>query len=165
MSDDAKDFDPRFDPAFQRGYDGPTTVAPARSPLVPQQRESLISKPPVARTEIPAAPVAQQVSPTTPVSSQQGHILVEPSDEVIDEPETRRFNPFLVALLAVAVLLVGGGLYLTSRLGEFYANTQSSASYDYITLQVMTIAAPMLIVLGIATGVGVLFIYAVRWGR
>ena len=72
---------------------------------------------------------------------------------------------FVLGLLGAAVLLVAGGLYLVSRLSDMFANPQGSAQYDYITLQALTIAAPMLIVLGVATGIGVLFIYAVRWKR
>lgn len=154
MSDDAGKFDPRFDPAFQRGYDGPTRAVP-REKLQPT-----ITAPPAARAFDPAsAPM-----PAAEASGQQ-RIIVEPTELFDDEPSARRFNPFLIALLAAAVLLIGGGLYLTSRLGELFASPTESSQYDYITLQVMTIAAPMLIVLGIATGIGVLFIYAVRWGR
>lgn len=162
MSDDASKFDPRFDPAFQRGYDGQPQVRPAAVPSAgqPVQRTPLIEVPPAIRSETRREPAPE----ATPVAAAPSRLLVEPTVDYAEEPE-RRVNPFLIGLLAAAVLLIGGGLYLTSRLGEMFANTQGSASYDYITLQVMTFAAPMLIVLGVATGIGVLFIYAVRWGR
>lgn len=162
MSDDAGKFDPRFDPAFQRGFDGPTRAV-AREKLQPTSAVApsvAITSPPPARAAEPDA-----VDRVAEGASGQQRIVVEPTDYLDDEPTGRRLNPFLIALVAAAVVLIGGGLYLTSRLGELFANPGESSQYDYITLQVMTIAAPMLIVLGIATGVGVLFIYAVRWGR
>lgn len=153
MSDEASKFDPRFDPAFQRGYDGPTSAVP-REKLQP------------TATITPPSPVREPTAPqqSTRVESAP-RFLVEPTPVEEEDLAPRRANPFLIALLVIAVALVGGGLYLTSRLGELFASPGPTDQYDYITLQVMTIAAPMLIVLGIATGIGVLFIYAVRWGR
>ena len=45
-----------------------------------------------------------------------------------------------------------------------FADTQSS-NFDFVTLQVLTAAAPLVICLGLATGIGVLFVFAVRWNR
>ncbi len=141
MSDDAR-FDPRFDPAFQPGYTGPiSTAKPAQ--------KTLVGDPP---QPLPAQPVA--------VVAQQPAI-----DDEFDEPAPRRANPFLIVLAAVAVVLVGGGLYLVSRLRDLFADTQSGSDFDYVTLQVLMFASPMIIVLGLATGIGVLFLFATRWGR
>jgi len=151
MSDDASKFDPRFDPAFQRGFDGPVQATP----------RSVIREP--ATTD--AAPIAAREAPAE--ASRPQRTLLEPTPDLDgdDVGEARRPNPFVLGLLGAAVLLVAGGLYLVSRLSDMFANPQGSAQYDYITLQALTIAAPMLIVLGVATGIGVLFIYAVRWKR
>lgn len=154
MSDEASKFDPRFDPAFQRGFDGKTQATP-REKLQPTSVFAPVAAPPAA----PAAVLPAEARPTAQ------RIVVEPTEVLDDDDEPRRVNPFLIALLAAAVLLIGGGIYLVSRLGEMFANPSASSQYDYITLQALTIAAPMLIVLGVATGIGVLFIYAVRWGR
>lgn len=138
MSDDAR-FDPRFDPAFQPGYEGPLTPArPART------------RPAAAAPE--ALPVIVETPPV-------------PDTVEVDEPQAHRPNPFLIALGAVAVLLLGGGLYLVSRLRDLFADTQSTSDFDYVTLQVLMYAAPLLLVLGLATGIGVLFVFATRWGR
>ncbi len=61
--------------------------------------------------------------------------------------------------------LLGGGLYLVSRLRDLFADTQSSSDFDYVTLQVLMYTAPLLLVLGLATGIGVLFVFATRWER
>ena len=138
MSDDAR-FDPRFDPAFQPGYDGP-----------------LSSSKPVAKAR-PAASVPEAL-PVVPLP-----VSDEPAVE--DDPAPRRPNPFLIALGAVAILLLGGGLYVVSRLRDLFADTQSTSDFDYVTLQVLMYAAPLVLVLGLATGIGVLFLLAARWGR
>lgn len=148
MSDEASKFDPRFDPAFQRGFDGPTSAV-AR----PVVREVVADAP----TEVPRE--------TAAAASGHERIIVEPAELLAGEPTSRRPNPFLLGLLGSAVLLIGGGFWLISRLSDLFSTSQGSADYDYITLQAMTIAAPMLIVLGIATGLGVAFVYAVRYKR
>ena len=138
MSDDAR-FDPRFDPAFQPGYEGPLSSAKpaAKSRPAASVPEALV----VVPTPVPDEPVAE------------------------DEPVSRRTNPFLIALGAVAILLLGGGLYVVSRLRDLFADTQSTSDFDYVTLQVLMYAAPLVLVLGLATGIGVLFLLAARWGR
>ena len=147
MSDD-RDFDPRFDPAFQRGYEGVADAPPKASRATP----------PAARA---AEPASTGERPTT----------VEPrrADSTRhndgDDAPARRTNPFMIVLLAVSVLLIGGGLYLVVRMRDLFANTQSSTDFDFVTLQVLIGAAPIAIGLGVATGIGVLFIYAIKWDR
>ena len=133
------DFDPRFDPAFQRGYDGP---------ILPTTKAT--------DATATAAPPLVSIDPTVAAPLEQADVDVAPD---------RRGNPFLVALAAIAVALTAGGLTLVFQLRTIFAENQSSASFDYITLQTLMIGAPILAGLGIATGVGVLFVYAVRWGR
>ncbi|MBN9239692.1 MAG: hypothetical protein BGO97_08335 [Micrococcales bacterium 70-64] len=144
MSDDAR-FDPRFDPAFQPGYEGPLTpTRPARSKAAAAPQ---------------ALPVVERAATETVVVDETA------VHEDADERPPRRLNPFLVALGASAVILLGVGLYLVSRLRDLFADTQSTSSFDYVTLQVLMFAAPLLLVLGLATGIGVLFLFAVRWDR
>lgn len=140
MSDDAR-FDPRFDPAFQPGYTGPL-AASKPAPKI------LVGDPPAP------LPVQQPVQPA---------VVDEADDD--DLPLPRRANPFLIVLGVIALLLVGGGLYLVSRLRDLFADTQSGSDFDYVTLQVLMYASPLIIVLGLATAIGVLFVIAVRWGR
>lgn len=124
------DFDPRFDPAFQRGYDGPTVASPKS-------------------TDAPAGD-------PTPV------IRIE-ADPVDEELSPRRANPFLIGLAALAVALTAGGLALVFQLRALFADTQANSDFDYITLQTLMIGAPIVVGLGLATGIGVLFVFATRW--
>jgi hypothetical protein len=147
MSDDRSGFDPRFDPAFQRGYDGPTMVPPtveARTPapargIVEPEREQ-------HREPEPAIPAAAPIE-----------------DEALEEEQGRRLNPFLVALGVVSIVLIIGGIYLISRVDALF--TEVSSDVSYATIQALVNGPPIAIALGIATGIGVLFIYAVRWKR
>ncbi|MCU1440985.1 MAG: hypothetical protein JWP85_1982 [Rhodoglobus sp.] len=149
MSADDDRFDPRFDPAFQRGYDGPVpTSAPATN-----------AKP---RVETPVQHrVSEQEQPARRVEHDD---RVDEFDDADDVP-ARRANPFLIALGVVALALVGGGLYLISRMRDLFASTQNQADFDFVTMQVLMGLAPIIVCLGLATAIGVLFIYAVRWGR
>ena len=150
MSDD-RNFDPRFDPAFQRGYDGVVDARPR-----PTRTESA--------APAPAVPVADEVQPTA--ASVAGAASAPLVEEIPgDDPLPPRVNPFLIALALIAVVLVGAGFYLVARIPALYADSQNSTDFDFVTLQVLIGAAPLAIALGIATAVGILFMLALRWGR
>ena len=156
MSDDAR-FDPRFDPAFQPGYTGPiATSKPVQKPVIGDPPQPLAAP-------SPAPSAAQGTAPASGATAFFASSRL--AEDEYDEPAPRRANPFLIVLGAVALVLVGGGLYLVSRLRDLFDDTQSGSNFDYVTLQVLMYAAPMVIALGLATGIGVLFIFATRWGR
>ncbi|QNE47994.1 hypothetical protein F1C58_14530 [Glaciihabitans sp. INWT7] len=138
-------FDPRFNPAFQPGYDpavheGPT-VAAGRAP-VPEL------------VEHPLPPVA-------PVS---GEIPAQlPDDDLM--PPTRRFDPYLAALWTLSVAFVAAGLltvrYIADRMDRLNT-TGGGSAFDYNLVLVYTIAAPLLVILGLATATATLFVLAAR---
>lgn len=144
MSDDAR-FDPRFDPAFQPGFDGPLAVTP---PTAPDVQVAPPQSAPLRPVPVPAAPAS------TPA--------VDARD---DAEHPRGLNPFVIALAAAAAVFLGVGIALLSRLREIFSGADSLVGADYPTAMVLIYAAPLLIVLGLATGVGVLFLLAVRWDR
>ena len=61
--------------------------------------------------------------------------------------------------------MVVGGVGLFQWVGQLTAQAEStgSASYDYFLVQSLIFGAPLLIVLGVATATGILFVHAVRW--
>jgi hypothetical protein len=83
-------------------------------------------------------------------------------------PLSHRFDAYLIALWAVSVAFVAGGLavvgYISERLDKLTL-TDGGNGFDYYLLQVYTIAAPLLVLLGLATAVGTLFLLAARLGR
>lgn len=110
MTSDLPGVDPRFDPAFQRGF---AQAAPGPAP----------------------AP-------------------------------TLRGNPWVVVLWALAVLLTGGGLWAfwqsqTSRDSQGVDSVPS----DYVLPVLLEGVAPWLLLVGLATLVATVFLYAVRWRK
>jgi hypothetical protein len=159
------EFDPRFDPAFQPGFDParhrPGPAEPPRSPRVQTQQQTddfqpaaRVAPPPVVAVD-PLAP-AEQPTPAEPISA----------DDV--SAALRRVDPYLVALWVISALLIGGGTYSLRLIGDRIRALTSSGDFGgpgYYLLQAFTIGAPMLIVLGIATAIGTVFLLAARSRR
>ncbi|TXN30332.1 hypothetical protein [Lacisediminihabitans profunda] len=148
-SRDEPGFDPRFDPAFQPGYD-PTLHGREQRPPV----ESNVDR------SVRTAPLVEPGQP----------IAVEEESAAAAEPETtsRRPNVFVVALWALSAVFIGTGLYLLRFISDRLDSLNTSGgggSSDYYLLQAYTMAAPMLIVLGLATATGTLFLFAARSQR
>lgn len=165
-------FDPRFDPAFQPGYDprvhghasegppGPRGDA-AREPV----RESVdrIGPPPV-RAEADAARAdgadAHETTDPAPAAETTTSPLAAETPSSI-----RRFDPYLMTLWIVSAAFVAAGLlvvrYIADRLDTLNA-TGGGGTFNYYLLQVYTIGAPLLILLGVSTATGTLFVLAAR---
>ena len=138
----AADFDPRFDPAFQRGYDGrmPGPVVEPVRPVV--ERVGSVVEP----VETPPPPVE----------------LVETSAEPL-RYETRG-NPWLRALWVVAAVFTVAGLlaaYMSQAMMQG-ANTSSAIDYYVLPLTVSQLA-PWFTVTGLFAGVAALVLNAIRW--
>lgn len=143
MSNDS--FDPRFDPAFQPGFEGKPAKSRAARP---------------ARTVSPAQAAlesAREHAEKAPIDSAH-------ADEA-DELESRRPNPFLIALSAMSLALIAGGLGTLQWIRAQFLEQDIRLNLDYFSLDALKIAAPLAVALGIAIGAGVLFVYAVRWKR
>jgi len=141
MSKDS--FDPRFDPAFQPGFDGAVVSAPTRK----------------AKDAAPAQAALEQRS-----EAAERVVTSSPDDEVVTE-HRRRPNPFLLALLAVSFALIAGGLGAAQSVSALFDTENISLELDYVSLEMVKIAAPLSVALGVATAIGVLFIYAVDWKK
>jgi hypothetical protein len=136
MSNDS--FDPRFDPAFQPGFEPVVTPKKSRS-----------SNP--AKAALEAA---------------RDEVLVEPNDADDSEaPARAKANPFLVALSAISVALIAGGLGTSQWIRSLFLEDDIRLDLDFFSLDTLKIAAPLAVALGIAIGAGVLFVYAVRWNK
>jgi hypothetical protein len=198
MSDDTPPpIDPRFSPAFQRGFDpasaaeqnpasqgaasstadgrgvlSPPSVlggTPAhRAPAAPPQ--ALAVQPPAfapgAGINGPAAPAAASANPAFPsaVETVDPAAVTVISDE-FEGVEAARRNPFLVVLAIVAVVLVALGIWLFMRSGAAFNSTEIKSQGDYMTLTATIETAPFIALLGVATAIGVLFVFASRWRK
>jgi hypothetical protein len=139
MSNDS--FDPRFDPAFQPGFEGVAAPAAvkAKAPKSSNPAKAALES---ARTDAVDAPLADNEAETAPRA---------------------KANPFLVALTAISVALIAGGLGTSQWILSLFQDDDIRLDLDYFSLDTLKIAAPLAVALGIAIGAGVLFVYAVRW--
>ena len=138
MSDD-RSFDPRYDPAFQRGWDGPAAPVTSEAP--------------------------RRAEPERIVVAPQRVSVEEGVDGVDGDEGRRRPNPFLIVLGVVSIALVVAGVWMASRVSDGFSQQGPSTQVDYALLQVLMIASPVTTLLGVATAVGILFLLAARWGR
>ena len=142
-----KNFDPRFDPAFQPGYDPKKAPRAARGADSAEQAEQ--SDEPV--TEVYLAPPMEPGA--APVARAQTLSL-------------RNSNPLLIALWVISVVFIATGIYALRLIGDRVTQLGANGGFggaDYYLLQAYTIGAPLLIVLGLATATGTIFLLAARW--
>jgi len=97
--------DPRFDPRFQRGYDGPEPAVPevpsTREPAPPSTREpGRRSTPEPEPPSTPGSAVPSTSATPAPI---------EPDDAFWEPP---RRNPFAIALLIGSLAMIAVGLWL-----------------------------------------------------
>ena len=167
MADDG--YDPRFDPAFQRGFEGETAFPPRRVPA---------NQTPSRQAAIPAperivAPIPDELRPRTYAeqpsrrTDDEFRPLVHRAEadqaERVDlPPAPLRSNPFLIAVLVIAVALIGAGVLIGSRIDIWYDDVSADGP-GFGLLNMLQFGAPLAIILGIASVIAVLVILALRW--
>ncbi len=166
MSDEKNtEVDPRFDPAFQRGFD----------PSIPI--EEYVPAPVPRKSAPPVAPPAPVVLAPTPVVAQPSPAAVAPaapdaedapaqdtdSPEEADASPSR--NPFLLFLGIIAIALVAAGIWLFVQSGDAFNSKEVRSQGDYMSLDSTIHAAPFIALLGGATAIAILFVFAARWRR
>lgn len=169
--------DPRYDPAFQRGFDGQVAtgsraeVAARRSaPYVASalQRPAADHAPSPSPAAVKADPAAQiGLPPADPTASGEQSpaevVVVHATDQPARPPWT---NPFAIAVFVLGVIVLAIGVWLlqeTSRIAQSPEGFSTQA--DYWFMQSGMIAAPIALGLGIAILSGVLFLCAAYWSR
>lgn len=135
------DFDPRFDPAFQPGFAGEAPVHEKR------QKNPALAALEAARQEAERAPAAAV------------------GDNAEQEAPTRKFNPFLIALGVLAFALIMGGIQGIRTVQSVFDNADLAPNIHYMTINMLSYAAPLSIAIGVAILAGILFIYANAWQR
>jgi hypothetical protein len=187
MAKDSKsDIDPRFDPAFQRGFDPSIPIessVPPRQPrrAAPAPVELATAPAPTAPAAVPPAPApaATPVASTAPAEpkaakpaevvaaepddAENGAIVETPAEDAPELSAVR--NPFLLFLGIIAVALIAVGVWLFVRTGDAFNTSQVRSQGDYMTLTSTIYMAPFIALLGAATAIGVLFVFAARWRR
>lgn len=162
MSNDGSKFDPRFDPAFQPGYDGAREAFASRLP---------VGAPPVAADRSVAAPEIESDPAVStgigPASAGAPTSSPEPTLHAVDFPESGSEedappsrNRYLIALGALAVALLVGGIVLIGFVRTIFDNR--TEDLDYVTVQLLLVSGPIAIGLAIAIGASFLVILGLR---
>jgi hypothetical protein len=180
MSDEKNvEVDPRFDPAFQRGFDPTVPIEEYIPPRQPRQPvETVVASSEAQPVALPG-PVAQPQSTSRaqaapPRASEM--IVVDSDVPKASEQETDATsdagletspsrNPYLLFLGIIAVALVAAGIWLFVRSGEAFNSAQVRSQGDYMSLDATIHSAPFIALLGGATAIGVLFVFAAKYRR
>ncbi|CAN5545431.1 hypothetical protein BH09ACT4_BH09ACT4_21370 [soil metagenome] len=166
MTEDQR-VDPRYDPAFQRGFAGSVTSGVRSRTSV--RRTALVSPAPY-RAAAPEVEVedygVQDVEPTRSAATADP----EPTPESVAVSSHRMReltrNPFVVALVALGLVMSIGGIAWANQARQLVAARGGAATeLDYWFLQASVVAAPLTILAGIGILAGVLFIAAGVWSR
>ncbi|PZQ90444.1 MAG: hypothetical protein DI534_04345 [Leifsonia xyli] len=177
--------DPRYDPAFQRGYAGAaatgssTDAAPRRAaPHVVTALQRPSAADPVSRRPVegladlgfsPTAEVADAdavaAHPASADPQPQPQTVVHAPPPALRPPWT---NPFAIVVAIVGVAVLGVGIWTLQevmRIVDVSASGGPQSTNDYFVLQIGMIAAPIFVGLGVAILVAVLMLCAAYWAR
>lgn len=163
-----KQLDPRYDPAFQPGFDGRVVPGLTRrqEPRSPDAGstptiEPLRAAPRATAQPDPYAPHDDFLTAMRQAASTDPARLPEPAAAAAPRPAWR--NPFLIAVAIVGLALIAGGI--SGMTAAYDQRGVSATEAPYVFLVFMQLGGPMLVVLGVATLIGVGFFLAVHWQR
>ena len=164
MTDDEQRVDPRYDPAFQRGFDGEVTSGLRSRTSV--RRSALVSPAPYRSSE-PEPEVEEYGVQEAGQTRTGAEDEPDPAPEYVTVPSAGvrdlRRNPFLVTLVALALVLIIGGIAWANHARQTVADLATELDYWY--LQASVIGAPLTIITGVGVLAGVLFVAAAAWNR
>jgi hypothetical protein len=165
MTDEQK-VDPRYDPAFQRGYEG--TVQSAVRTRTAVRRSTVVSPAPYRSVE-PEPHVdehgAEEAEPSLAATDER---FAPPELVPVSRVTMREFarNPFVILLVLLGGgMIIGGALWANQARALVAARGGASTELDYWFLQATVVSAPLTILAGIGVLAGVLFLAAGVWNR
>jgi hypothetical protein len=160
MADD-KRIDPRYDPAFQRGFEGSVASGVRRHPVAPPS-PAIVTPAPFRAAPEREEPRAESGGPQTD-EVEPGSV---PSDHQVSPARRLSQNPFLISLVVLGLALTVGGLIWANQARLLVSGRGAAATdLDYWFLQATVTGAPLTIVAGISILAGVLFVAATAWNR
>jgi hypothetical protein len=133
---------------------------PRPTVATPTPPARIIAPPPVA----PAPPKPQPAA----IAPEIIDVDVDPEVEPASEPEADSSpsrNPFLLFLGIISIALVAAGIWLFVRSGDAFNSRDVRSQGDYMSLDATIHMAPFIALLGGATAIGVLFVFAAKWKR
>lgn len=185
---DPSDIDPRYDPAFQRGYEGEIATQRRRTGLhvpraVPADQASaagpgVVPSVPGASVPYSAAPYAtasyttvpqgtapaRTAPPATPSADAATSAPPAPAVVVGAAPRLRLVSGWTITIAVIAVVLILGGGFVVNGFLEGELSDGGSGQSLYVVLFGM-FAAPLAIGIGVLALLGLLFLGAVQSRR
>ena len=172
---DRAEIDPRYDPAFQRGFSGDVRTAPRGESAL--RRTAAVNPPPQrlaqqqdprASRSIENAPVASAVfapEPPAPATLAAAPEAAAPAASgPAATPRQLARNPFTIALAALAVvLIVSGVVWAYESFATIVKNGGTRNEVEFWAAQTMSFGAPLAIVAGIAIATVLLVLFARSW--
>jgi hypothetical protein len=168
MSDEKNaEIDPRFDPAFQRGFDQTIPIEEYRPDPLPKKAEPAAAPPPVAPSRVaPVTPPAARPEPAIAEVAEPDSDSAAAGDAADSEPDASPSrNPFLLFLAIISIALVAAGIWLFVRSGDAFNSKEVQSQGDYMSLDATIHMAPFIALLGAATAIGIVFVFASKWGK
>jgi hypothetical protein len=175
MTDDnGAAIDPRYDPAFQRGFSGEVqtgahgqstlrrTAAVNPSPVrpAPQRPDEFRITPPAAAETPVAADAFAPLPDDVDVTHHSGEAVVAAT------PRDLARNPFLIALAALAaVLIFAGSVWAYEGFATIVKNGGTRNEVEFWAAQTMSFGAPLAIVAGLFVVAALLVIFGRSWNR
>jgi hypothetical protein len=174
--DDGGAIDPRYDPAFQRGFSGEVqtgahgqstlrrtaAVNPSSSLPAPQRPDEFRISPPSA-VETAAVAEAQALA-AVPDDVDVAHHAVD--GVVAATPRELARNPFVIALAALAaVLILAGSVWAYEGFATIVKNGGTRNEVEFWAAQTMSFGAPLAIVAGLSVVAVLLVIFGRSWNR
>jgi hypothetical protein len=164
MTDEDKRVDPRYDAAFQRGFEG--EVASGLRTRTSVRRSALVAPAPYRSGE-PEPEVEEHGVQEAGQTRTGAEAEPEPAPEFVSVRSVGMRdlgrNPFLITLVVLGLALTIGGIAWANQARLSVADLATELDYWY--LQASTVGAPLTIITGIAVLAGVLFVAAAAWNR
>jgi hypothetical protein len=168
--DDGAAIDPRYDPAFQRGFDGEVATGPRGQSTL---RRTAAVNPAPAR--LPAQRVEQvepvaveqpEHMPTLALSPENPAPIVETAPVAVTTPRELARNPFMIALAALgAVLIFAGAIWAYEGFATIVKNGGTRNEVEFWAAQTMSFGAPLAIVVGLGIAAVLLVLFGRSWQR
>jgi len=172
--DDGAAIDPRYDPAFQRGFEGAVATGPRGQSTL---RRTAAVNPAPARMPAQAAQPAERVEPAAvepaePLPTLAG--AAEPASAAamdaapppVTTPRELIRNPFMIALAALAALLIlVGSIWAYEGFAAIVKNGGTRNEVEFWSAQTMSFGAPLTIVAGVAIAAVLLVLFGRSWQR
>jgi hypothetical protein len=170
---DRDDVDPRYDPAFQRGFEGAVATGPhgqstlrrtaAVNPAPARQTPQRIEEPPPTPVEpLAAAPLLALAPDSAPAVPAPADATLQP---IMSTRELAR-NPFVIALAVLgAVLIIAGAVWAYEGFATIIRNGGTRNEVEFWAAQTMSFGAPLAIVAGLAIAAVLLVLFGRRYQR